>query len=378
MSYIKSQKIKHSLKSLAYNLLDFDDKCLRDDHKRIVILKRLNQKFAILKPDKGSGVVVLNKADYRDCIQDLFSDSSKFQQIQKDPTLTQLKTVQSYLLTLKNRAEISEEVYQEVHPTAAHPGRARGLPKTHKTFQTLPKFRPIVDTIGTVYSSLGKYLTQLLQPLTCNEFRLKDSFDAANRINQIPKRLFEEGYRFISFDVESLFTNVPLKRTINIVLDRIYRQHCLNVTLKERTLKKLLLDSCTKTAFLANGKIYQQVDGVTMGTSLGPLLADVIMTEVEKQVLAPLISDGTIPFYVRFVDDTLLLLKPSDISKINKSLNSFDNQLKFTSEEFTDNNDVHFLDLKITTEGTAIFRKATHTGQFVHFSSFQPWKQKMF
>ena len=45
-----------------------------------------------------------------------------------------------------------------------------------------------------------------------------------------------------------------------------------------------------------------------MGGSLGPLLANIIMVELEAKVIRPLIDDGTIKFYTRFVDDTLLLI----------------------------------------------------------------------
>ena len=50
----------------------------------------------------------------------------------------------------------------------------------------------------------------MLQPLTINDYTLKDSFDAANKIKNVPSEMFEEGYQFVSFDIESLFTNVPL------------------------------------------------------------------------------------------------------------------------------------------------------------------------
>ena len=45
--------------------------------------------------------------------------------------------------------------------------------------------------------------------------------------------MFEEGYQFVSFDIESLFTNVPLSKTINIILDRVYRQKLLKTNLME-------------------------------------------------------------------------------------------------------------------------------------------------
>ena len=94
-----------------------------------------------------------------------------------------------------------------------------GLPKTHKSFDNLPSFRPIIDTTGTAYQPVAKYLSSLLNPLTHNEFQLRDSFDAVSRIHNIPSHLFSQGNRFVSFDVTSLFTNIPLRETINIILD---------------------------------------------------------------------------------------------------------------------------------------------------------------
>ena len=80
---------------------------------------------------------------------------------------------------------------------------------------------------------------------------------AVDRIQNIPKHLFDEGYRFVSFEVESLFTNVPLSQTINVILQRIYKDKTITTNLKKTTLKKLLSDSCTKTPFLCNGSLYQ-------------------------------------------------------------------------------------------------------------------------
>ena len=72
-----------------------------------------------------------------------------------------------------------------MRPKFAQPARAHGLPKVHKVFDSLPPFHPIVDTTNTVYSFVGKFLSSLLQPLTINNFTLRDSFDAANRIKSI-------------------------------------------------------------------------------------------------------------------------------------------------------------------------------------------------
>ena len=199
------------------------------------------------------------------------------------------------------------------------------------------------DFISDIARIIGQYLSSLLQLLTINNYTLKDSFDAANEIKSVPSEIFEYGYQFASFDIESLFTNKPLNKTINIILDRIYRQKLLKTNLKKRTMKKLLLDSCTKNAFSYN-VIYQQCDEVSIGSSLAQVILNIILTEFEKVVVTPLIKSGILKFYCRYVDDTLVSVKEDQINKILKAFNSFHNNLQFTVDKFK-NEDVHLLDL---------------------------------
>ena len=78
---------------------------------------------------------------------------------------------------------------------------------------------------------------------------------------------------------------MPLDKTIKVILDRVYKEKEISTTLNKRTLKKLIKDTCSKTAFMCDGIIYEQTDGVSMGASLGPVLANIIMTELEKAVV---------------------------------------------------------------------------------------------
>ena len=272
--------------------------------------------------------------------------------------------------------ELSENEYSKLRPKNAAPSRAHGLPKIHKQYDKLPKFRPIVNTVGSPYYSIGQYLAKLLNPLTHNELTLKDSFDAAEKIRQLPNTLFDDGYMFVSFDVESLFTSVPLTRTIDIILKRVYEDKLLTPKINKRNLKKLIYDTCTKTSFLCNGKFYDQINGVSMGSSLAPVLANIIMTELEEKVIQPSISNGKIRFYGRYVDDTLLVVKPDDISEIHELLNKFDPNLKFTVDTF-ENEVPHFLDLKLCNDGLEIYRKDTNTGLYTNFNSYVPWHYKI-
>ena len=113
-----------------------------------------------------------------------------------------------------------------------------------------------------------------------------------------------------------------------------------------------------------------------MGSSMGPLLANIIMTELEHIVVQPLIDNGTIKFYGRYVDDTLLVIKPSDVQIIHNVMNSFDPNLQFTVDTF-ENEVPHFLDIEIAPDGLSIFRKDTNTGQYTNFDSYTNWNYKV-
>ena len=56
--------------------------------------------------------------------------------------------------------------------------------------------------------------------------------------------------------------------------------------------------------------------------------------------------------------------------------NTFDSQIQFTVDKFPDN-DIHFLDIQILQNGTTVYRKLSHTGQYQHYSSYAPWSRKI-
>ena len=138
----------------------------------------------------------------------------------------------------------------------------------------------------------------------------------------------------MSFDAVPLFTNVPLSKTVNIILKRVYQDRLIKTNSKERSLKKQTI--FIKTSFIFNNKIYEQKDGVGVVSPLGPVLANIIMTELQEKVIKALIDDGRIKFYGRYVDDKLLVIKPKDIGRIHQALNKFDKNLRFTINKFDD------------------------------------------
>ena len=90
-----------------------------------------------------------------------------------------------------------------------------------------------------------------------------------------------------------------------------------------------------------------------MGSALGHILANVIMTELENKILKVLIESGKLKFYMRHADDTLLLTKEDDIKYIFDMFSTFHKNLKFTMNRFEENN-VHSLDIKLIILGKKI------------------------
>ena len=113
-----------------------------------------------------------------------------------------------------------------------------------------------------------------------------------------------------------------------------------------------------------------------MGSPLAPVLANIIITELESTVMKMLFDTGKIKFYCRCVDDTLALIKPEDIQLVQDMFNSFHENLSFTVDRF-ENELPHFLDIKMSAQGLTIYRKNTHTGQYVYYDSCTPWNYKI-
>ena len=131
-----------------------------------------------------------------------------------------------------------------------------------------------------------------------------------------------------------------MQKTTNIIINCVYGQNLIETTAQRGTLKKLISDTCKKTTFSFKNQLYEQCDGVSIGSSLGSALANIIMTELENVIVRDLIADGTVVLYAHYVDDTLLLIKPENVQKVLMKLNSFDESLNFTFDSFLD--EVHF------------------------------------
>lgn len=202
---------------------------------------------------------------------------------------------------------------------------------------------------------------------------LKDTFEMVDILESTD---FPESV-MCSFDVESLFTNVPLEETANFLCDYISNTG-IDFPIPVNILKKLIL-ICTKNIkFHFQGTGYRQIDGVAMGSPLGPTLADVFMAKIEQDASHRI---NELLLYKRYLDDILIVAHNREqIKSLFDFLNTLHPSIKFTCE-FENNRSLAFLDILMTkrADGSisrSVYRKATWTGQYQNFLSFCPIQYK--
>ena len=109
----------------------------------------------------------------------------------------------------------------------------------------MPNLRPILSPIYTPGYNLAKFLIPISEPLTHNEFTVKNSFSVAKEITNYDSSLFMS-----SLVVESLFTNIPLKETINNCVSDLQNKNLYNEKLNKSGIFKLLEVATSKFSFI--------------------------------------------------------------------------------------------------------------------------------
>ena len=115
---------------------------------------------------------------------------------------------------------------KNILPISNQPARLYGTAKIHK-FETLEditvtnlKFPPNIDQTGTFTYNAAKAISNYLRPLCKNEYSINDTQKFPSMLSSIPPLQDDEGD--VSYDVESLFTNIPIEETINYIIEQIY------------------------------------------------------------------------------------------------------------------------------------------------------------
>ena len=138
-----------------------------------------------------------------------------------------------------------------------------------------------------------------ISPLVPNDQSCNDTFSF---VTQIKNGNLSKTF-LVSYDVTSLFTNIPLQETIGIAINFIFN-HNPNLSITRKELKKHFFFATPQTQFTFNSKFYNQIDVVAMGSLLAPDLANIFMGFHETKRLNEYNLKKP-KFYLRYVDDIL-------------------------------------------------------------------------
>ena len=290
-------------------------------------------------------------------------------------TLRRENQVKALLKKLKTNNCIDDRTYNELYPTGTRIGILYGLPKIHKS--SIP-LRPILSSINHFSYKIAKFFIPFLTPISTSSLVIKDSFSFVQEL--LNSDINSDSVVTASFDVTSLFTNIPVGETIEIISNQIFANRVVFEGLDRSQFIQLLSLAVRNCHFTFNNRIYQQIDGVAMGSPLGPLFANIFMSFHEKTWLHNCPSLFKPLLYRRYVDDCFLLFKSlNHVPLFLDYLNRQHPSISFTSELEKDGK-LPFLDAEIFRSNgkfsTSVYRKPTFTGLFTNFHSFIPLAYK--
>ena len=177
-------------------------------------------------------------------MKNILNDSSKFHKVYIDHDkilnhrIHMESRVTDVLKNLRDKKEISIEQYKNLSLSGSRHGIMYGLAKVHKTVTDgLPFFRPILSAIGTPTYKFATFLVPMLEPLTTNEYTIKDSFTFAEELQSFDSKLV-----MASFDISHSLLTLPCKKQLTCVR-KIYFKKGLTLIIRRKTLSvSYLLD----------------------------------------------------------------------------------------------------------------------------------------
>lgn len=326
-----------------------------------------NSDIFAIRSDKGAGTVMVYLNEYQNAIENMLNDRLSYALIDSEENiLAKLIERESRIMNILGKMhqcdDITPDFYEQNTKVLAC---FYGLPKIHKENFVL---RPIVSMNRSPGYSLGKVFNEMLKRIfPVMPHHVRDSYDMKDFVD---RAIIRDEDMLTSFDVISMYTNIPRELATEIIMQRSGEFHTIfgiGKRILVFILEFLLVDS---VVFTSNGKTYKQIRGLAMGTSVSPTMARIVMDRVVEYIYN-LYPDIT--FIKVFVDDTLAAVKRGMQHRILESLNAFNEEMKFTMEEEDSSGSVNFLNLTVTRDENFLisiwYRKPFASGRLLNFYS---------
>ena len=182
-----------------------------------------NPDIIICKPDKGRGVVILDKSTYIEKITSIVSDATKFSvvDIQIDKYTRKIEDkLNNFLKSVQGVWSLDNNTLSSLFASGSAPGILYGLPKIHKPdFSSQFQFRTIFAAYNNPWFQLVKFLVPILQPYTINEHTIDSSAPFVFQLKQLNNI---NSLCISSFNIKNWYTNIPVHETIRIILNLFF------------------------------------------------------------------------------------------------------------------------------------------------------------
>ena len=169
--------------------------------------------------DKGIGICVVRKEEYHAKMDKIialpqFEKLGKLRKNAKHPVLKEEERVAGILKALQEENKIDEELHQRLRPRGSQPARLYGLAKVHKKDTPM---RPVLSMPGSAYHKVAEYVAEQL----ANVPQCSINTSTAAICKKIRETRLEKDEEIISYDVVSLYTNVPVLEAIEVCTDML-------------------------------------------------------------------------------------------------------------------------------------------------------------
>ena len=322
--------------------------------------------IVILPADKGRCALILNRKVYLEKRMDHINNGPN-QLLKKDPT-TKIKTkTLKQLKVLKDNEFIDNKLYYYLKLADSPAPSFYSQTKIHKPGVPI---RPIVSFRSSPLYNLNKYIANILKAHVRDENNnAKNSTTFSNYIRNVP---IEDDEIMVSFDVTSLYTNIPIIDTLNIIKDYVNNDdQCTRKTAIPQDKFLLLVHLVLRTTcYTFNFQFYQQTDSVAMGGPASSTTAEISMKAYERTAITMVLHSPKV--WERFIDDVYSILKRTHLENFFNHINNLHQKSKFTMEEEI-NVELVFLDTLLKRNNgeisVLVYRKLTHTDQYLHYNS---------
>lgn len=204
------------------------------------------------------------KTEYMEKMHQLVEDKNTYRTTRTDPTNVLQKKNNKIVDDLYKNNYINFKVKQQLTCSAGAAPRMYGLPKIHKPEVPL---RPIASSIMVPCYKLSKFIGEILQTLISDKYNVKNSFNLKDKLADI--YVCDEDV-LVSFDVVSLFTNIPTMLASKIIMNK-WDQIQVKTNIPKKKFQEIL-DFCLKdnNYFMFDNKVYTQTFGMPMGHPISP------------------------------------------------------------------------------------------------------------